>query len=82
MHLAEFWWSNRSWAEKGGHGVFRRLARLLRVTREIKKIEPTRCIIDTANDPHEISLDENVTRENVHPADDHLKGFADPIISV
>lgn len=28
-----------------------------------------RCIIDTANDPHESSVDENVTRENVHPAD-------------
>ena len=28
-----------------------------------------RCIIDTANDSHEISLDENVTRENMHPAD-------------
>jgi hypothetical protein len=26
-------------------------------------------VIDTANDPHEISLDENVTRENMHPAD-------------
>jgi ParB family chromosome partitioning protein len=25
--------------------------------------------VDTANDPHEISLDENVTRENMHPAD-------------
>lgn len=31
--------------------------------------EPTRCIIDTASDPHEISLDENVTRKIVHPAD-------------
>ena len=37
--------------------------------KEIKKTEPIRCIIDTANDPHEISLDENVTRENMHPAD-------------
>ncbi len=34
--------------------------------KEINKTEPIRCI-DTANDPHEISLDENVTRENVHP---------------
>jgi ParB family chromosome partitioning protein len=42
----------------------------LRVKRkEIKKTEPIRCIVDTANDPHEISLDENVTRENMHPAD-------------
>jgi ParB family chromosome partitioning protein len=26
-------------------------------------------VLDTANDPHEISLDENVTRTNMHPAD-------------
>jgi len=51
-------------------GEGRRLAQLLRVKRkEIKKTEPMRCIVDTANDPHEISLDENVTRENMHPAD-------------
>lgn len=50
-------------------GEGRRLAQLLRVKRkEIKKSEPIRCIVDTANDPHEISLDENVTRENMHPA--------------
>ena len=47
-------------------GEGRRLAQLLRVKRkEIKKTEPIRCIVDTANDPHEISLDENVTRENM-----------------
>ncbi|WP_213775286.1 ParB/RepB/Spo0J family partition protein [Bradyrhizobium sp. dw_78] len=51
-------------------GEGRRLAQLLRVKRkEIKKTEPIRCVIDTTNDPHEISLDENVTRENMHPAD-------------
>jgi ParB family chromosome partitioning protein len=51
-------------------GEGRRLAQLLRVKRkEIKKTEPIRCIVDTANDPHEISLDENVTRENMHPAE-------------
>ncbi|BBB97197.1 MULTISPECIES: ParB/RepB/Spo0J family partition protein [Bradyrhizobium] len=51
-------------------GEGRRLAQLLRVERkEIKKGEPIRCIVDTANDPHEISLDENVTRESMHPAD-------------
>lgn len=50
-------------------GEGRRLAQLLRVKRkEIKKTEPIRCIVDVANDPHEISLDENVTRENMHPA--------------
>jgi ParB-like chromosome segregation protein Spo0J len=43
---------------------------LLRVKRkEIKKTEAIRCVIDTANDPAEISLDENVTREDLHPAD-------------
>ncbi|SKA30050.1 ParB/RepB/Spo0J family partition protein [Consotaella salsifontis] len=51
-------------------GEGRRLAQLLRVKRkEIKKTEPIRCIIDTANDPAEISLDENVTREDLSPAD-------------
>ena len=51
-------------------GEGRRLAQLFRVKRkEIKRTEPIRCIVDTANDPHEISLDENVTRENMHPAD-------------
>ncbi len=52
-------------------GEGRRLAQLLRVKRkEIKKTEPIRCVIDTVNDAAEISLDENVTRENLHPADE------------
>mgnify|MGYP001404354835 CR=1 FL=1 len=51
-------------------GEGRRLAQLLRVKRkQIKKTEPIRCVIDTANDPFEISLDENVTRTAMHPAD-------------
>ncbi len=51
-------------------GEGRRLAQLLRAKRkEIKRTEPVRCVIDTANDPAEISLDENVTREDLHPAD-------------
>ncbi|UQR64327.1 ParB/RepB/Spo0J family partition protein [Bradyrhizobium sp. C-145] len=51
-------------------GEGRRLAQLLRVKRkEIKKTEPIRCIVDTTNDAFEISLDENVTREDMHPAD-------------
>ncbi|TPK84542.1 ParB/RepB/Spo0J family partition protein [Mesorhizobium sp. B2-4-17] len=51
-------------------GEGRRLAQLLRAKRkQIKKTEPIRCVIDTRNDPHEISLDENVTRENMSPAD-------------
>lgn len=51
-------------------GEGRRLAQLLRVKRkEIKKTEAIRCVIDTANDPFEISLDENVTRTAMHPGD-------------
>jgi ParB family chromosome partitioning protein len=51
-------------------GGGRRLAQLLRVKRkQIKKTEAIRCVIDTANDPFEISLDENVTRTAMHPAD-------------
>ncbi|CAM5417902.1 chromosome-partitioning protein ParB OS=Afipia felis OX=1035 GN=parB_1 PE=4 SV=1 [Afipia felis] len=51
-------------------GEGRRLAQLLRAKRkQIKKTEPIRCVIDTANDPFEISLDENVTRTAMHPAD-------------
>lgn len=55
-------------------GEGRRLAQLLRVKRkQIKKTEPIRCVIDTANDATEISLDENVNRENLHPADEFEK---------
>jgi ParB family transcriptional regulator, chromosome partitioning protein len=51
-------------------GEGRRLAQLLRVKRkEIKRTEPVRCAVDTKNDPFEISLDENVTRTAMHPAD-------------
>jgi ParB family chromosome partitioning protein len=51
-------------------GEGRRLAQLLRVKRkQIKKTEPIRCVVDTVNDAHEISLDENITREAMHPAD-------------
>lgn len=51
-------------------GEGRRLAQLLRVKRrEIPKTEPIRCIIDATNDPLEVSLDENVTRTEMHPAD-------------
>lgn len=51
-------------------GEGRRQALLLRAKRkEIKKTEPVRCVVDLANDPHEISLDENVTRAGMHPAD-------------
>lgn len=53
-------------------GEGRRLAQLLRVKRkQIKKAEPIRCVLDTENDAAEISLDENVTREAMHPADQY-----------
>ncbi|MBI1198309.1 MAG: chromosome partitioning protein ParB [Phenylobacterium sp.] len=51
-------------------GEGRRLALLLRAKRkEIKKTAPVRCVVDLNNDPHEISLDENLTRTGMHPAD-------------
>lgn len=51
-------------------GEGRRLAQLLRAKRkQIKKTHPIRCWLDTENDPAEVSLDENVTREAMHPAD-------------
>ena len=51
-------------------GEGRRLAYLLRAKRkEIKKNHLVRCWLDIENDPSEISLDENVTREAMHPAD-------------
>jgi len=51
-------------------GEGRRLAlRLLAKRKQIKKAALVRCVVDLANDPHEISLDENVTRSGMHPAD-------------
>lgn len=51
-------------------GEGRRLALELRAKRrEIKRTEPVRCIVDAAQDALEISLDENVTRTEMHPAD-------------
>jgi hypothetical protein len=34
-----------------------------------RAVKGIRCVIDTENDPAEISLDEIVTREDLHPAD-------------
>jgi len=51
-------------------GEGRRLAYLLRAKRkQIRKNHPVRCYLDTENDPSEISLDENITRTPMHPAD-------------
>ena len=52
-------------------GEGRRLALLLLAKRKvIKKTEAVRCVVDLTNDPHEISLDENITRSRMHPADE------------
>ncbi len=51
-------------------GEGRRLAQVLRAKRkEIEPTEPIRCVIDTTNDPFEISLDENESRTNLSVAD-------------
>lgn len=67
--------------ERDGEGVFtgfwlvtvgegRRLALRLRAKRkEIARNASVRCVVDLANDPFEVSLDENVTRFAMHPAD-------------
>ncbi|OYX36573.1 MAG: chromosome partitioning protein ParB [Caulobacterales bacterium 32-69-10] len=47
---------------------------LLAKRKAIRKTHPVRCVLDTANDPFEISLDENVTRADMHPAD-QLEAF-------
>ncbi|MFZ2031626.1 MAG: ParB N-terminal domain-containing protein [Vitreimonas sp.] len=57
-------------------GEGRRQAHLLRVKRkQIQDSEPIRCVIDTANDPLEISLDENVTRSPMSVMDE-VEAFA------
>lgn len=43
--------------------------RLLAKRKQIKRTHPVRVIVDAENDAHEISLDENTTREAMHPAD-------------
>ena len=51
-------------------GEGRRLGlRLLAKRKQIKRTHPVKVIVDVENDAHEISLDENVTREAMHPAD-------------
>ncbi|MBU2292481.1 MAG: ParB N-terminal domain-containing protein [Alphaproteobacteria bacterium] len=43
--------------------------RLLVRRKSIQRTHPVRVIVDAENDAHEISLDENITREAMHPAD-------------
>lgn len=47
----------------------RQALRLLVKRKAIKRTHPVRVIVDADNDAHEISLDENITREAMHPAD-------------
>jgi ParB family chromosome partitioning protein len=58
-------------------GEGRRLAQKLRAKRgEISKTQRIRCVVETALDAQEISLDENVTRSGMHPAD-QFEAFRD-----
>lgn len=52
-----------------GEGRRQALLRLAK-RKVIRKNHPVRCVIDTEHDAHEISLDENVTRSGMHPADE------------
>lgn len=47
----------------------RQALRLLAKRKIIKRTHPVRVVVDSLNDAHEISLDENLTREAMHPAD-------------
>lgn len=47
----------------------RQALRLLAKRNAIKRTHPVKVIVDVDNDAHEISLDENITREAMHPAD-------------
>lgn len=58
-------------------GEGRRLAlRLLAQRKQISKHHPVPCLVETQCDPQEISLDENVTRSAMHPAD-QFEAFQD-----
>lgn len=48
----------------------RRALRMLAQRKQIAKTHAVRCVVDLTHDPHEISLDENVTRFRMHPADE------------
>ncbi|OYX74255.1 MAG: chromosome partitioning protein ParB [Caulobacter sp. 32-67-35] len=44
--------------------------------RQIARDHLVRCVVDTRNDPGEVSLDENTSRRSMHPADE-FEAFAD-----
>nr|WP_313635084.1 ParB N-terminal domain-containing protein [Brevundimonas diminuta] len=47
----------------------RQALRMLVKRKAIKRTHPVKVVVDALNDAHEISLDENITREAMHPAD-------------
>ncbi|MGH7018242.1 MAG: ParB/RepB/Spo0J family partition protein [Brevundimonas sp.] len=47
----------------------RQALRMLVKRKAIRRTHPVKVVVDTLNDAHEISLDENITREAMHPAD-------------
>ncbi|ENZ82846.1 ParB/RepB/Spo0J family partition protein [Caulobacter vibrioides] len=49
----------------------RQALRLLAQRKAVAKGAPVRCVVDTTNDPAEVSLDENFSREMLHPADQY-----------
>ncbi len=54
----------------------RQALKLLAKRKLLSKTEPVRCVVDTTNDPAEISLDENISRRDMHPAD-QFEAFKD-----
>lgn len=50
--------------------------RLLAKRKALAKGAPVRCVVDTTNDPAEVSMDENLSREPMHPAD-QFEAFRD-----
>ena len=56
----------------------RQALKLLAKRKQVSKVEPIRCVVDTGDvlDAAEISLDENVSRTDMHPADE-FEAFKD-----
>lgn len=54
----------------------RQALRLLAKRKALAKGAAVRCVVDTTNDPAEVSMDENLSRETMHPAD-QFEAFKD-----
>lgn len=54
----------------------RQALRLLAKRKALAKGAAVRCVVDTTNDPAEVSMDENLSREPMHPAD-QFEAFKD-----